>query len=58
MKYQLAQIVKKSIRASVVGETRLVMGVAKRGTELETVQRRVEHKELDVGISLSPATSN
>ena len=47
MKYQLAQIVRRNIGASVVGEARLVMGVAKRGTKLKIVQRRIEHKELE-----------
>ncbi|GFZ10841.1 hypothetical protein Acr_22g0002390 [Actinidia rufa] len=42
-----SQIVKRSIGGSVVGEERLVMGVAKRGTKLKTIRRRIEHKELE-----------
>ena len=47
MKYQLAQIVRRSIGASVVGEAGLVMGVLKKGTKLMPVQRRIEYKELE-----------
>ena len=46
-KYELAQIVRRSIGARVAREARLVMGVAKKGTKLKTVRRRVEHKELE-----------
>ena len=47
MKYQLAQIVRRSIGASVTWKTWLVMGVVKRGNKLKTVQRGIEHKELE-----------
>ena len=47
MKYQHAQLVRRSIGASVAWEVELVMGVAKRGTKLKTVQGGIEHKELE-----------
>ena len=47
MKYQLAHIVKRSIGTHVAWEARLIMGVAKRGTKLETVRRKIENKELE-----------
>ncbi|GFS41411.1 hypothetical protein Acr_00g0074130 [Actinidia rufa] len=46
MKYQLAHNVRRSIEAGVLEEARLVTDVAKRGTKLKTVRRRIEHKEL------------
>ena len=49
---------KEEFGASVAKEAQLVMGVAKKNTKLKTVQRRIEHKELDVNISLNPATSS
>ena len=45
MKYQLAQIIKKSIGAHVVWETQLVMGVTKRGTELKIVRGRTQERK-------------
>ena len=47
MKCQLAQIVRRSIEAHVVGDTWLVTGVVKRGTQLKNVQIKIEHKELE-----------
>ena len=47
MKYQLAQTVRRSIGECVVGEARLIIGVAKRVTELKTVRRRIEYKEME-----------
>ena len=37
MKYQLVQIVRRSIRASVAWETMHVIGVAKQDTKLKTI---------------------
>ena len=47
MSYRHVQLVRGSIGASVVREARLAMGVAKKGTRLEIVQREVEFKELE-----------
>ena len=47
MKYQLAQIVKRSIGYSVAWEARLVIGVAKKDTKLKTVRRKIKHKKLE-----------
>ena len=47
MKYQLAQIIKRSIEASVIGEEKLVVGMAKRVTKLKIAPIRIEHKELE-----------
>ena len=47
MKYQLAQNIRRSIGAHVIREAQLVIGVAKRGTKLKTIRRRIELKELE-----------
>ena len=47
MKYQLAQLVKRSIGASVAWEAMHVIGVAKQDTKLKIVRERIEHKELE-----------
>ena len=47
MSYRHVQFVKGRIGASVIREAWPVMGVAKKGTRLEIVQREVEFKELE-----------
>ena len=46
MKYQLAQLVKRSIGASVAWEAMHVIGVAKQDTKLKIVRERINHKGL------------
>ena len=47
MKYQLAQIVKRSIRASFAWEAMHVIGMAKQDTKLRAIRGRIKHKELE-----------
>ena len=47
MKYRYAQLVRRSIRASVAWKIKLVMYAAKKGTKLKIVQGGIKHKELE-----------
>ena len=47
MQYQLAQIIRRNIGASVAWEAMHVICVAKQDTKLKTIQERIDHKGLE-----------